>query len=248
MWVAVIADIHGNALALDAVLGDLEHGSYDRLVCLGDAIQGGPQPAVVVDRLRVLGCPTVLGNADAYLLTGVDTGDEPTSDARRRRLAETRDWSLARLADADRAFIAAFPMEITIELPDGLRLRCAHGTPRSFDEILLPDSPDEAFVAPLAPDGRTLHTGGHTHVQFVRHFPDRTFFFNPGSVGLTWQHGQPEGLLHADPWAEYAVLDIADSRVELAFRRVPFDVAAYRTIIAASGTPHAAALLAQYDA
>ena len=248
MRVAIIADIHGNALALDAVLSDLERGGYDHLVCLGDAIQGGPQPAVVVDRLRVLGCPVVMGNADAYLLSDEDTDDEPMGDARRRRLSETRDWSLARLADADRAFIAAFPMEIVIDLPDGLRLRCAHGTPRSFDEILLPDSPDAAFIAPLAPDGRTVYTGGHTHVQFVRHFPDRTFFFNPGSVGLAWRHGQPEGILHADPWAEYAVLDIAAGRVELAFRRVPFDVAAYRQIIAASGTPHAAALLAQYDA
>ena len=44
------------------------------------------------------------------------------------------------------------------------------------------------------------------------------------------------------------MLDVADGRVELSFRRVPFDVAAYRAIIAASGTPHAAALLAQYGA
>jgi predicted phosphodiesterase len=248
MRVAIIADIHGNALALDAVLADLEREGYDRLICLGDAIQGGPQPAEVIVRLRALACPVVLGNADAYLLTGADTGDEPADDARRRRLAETRDWSLARLSDPDRAFIAAFPMVSAIDLPGDLRLRCAHGTPRSFDEILLPTSPDEAFVAPLAPDGRTLHAGGHTHVQFVRHFPDRTFFLNPGSVGLAWRHGQPEGILHTDPWAEYAVLDIADGRVELAFRRVPFDVAAYRQIIAASGTPHATALLAQYDA
>ena len=248
MRVAIIADMHGNALALDAVLTDLGRGGYDQLVCLGDAIQGGPQPAEVVARLRALGCPTVLGNVDAYLLTSAETDAEPADDARRRRLAETRSWSLAHLSDADRVFIDAFPMEITLALSDDLRLRCAHGTPRSFDEILLPTSPDEAFVAPLAPDGRTLYAGGHTHVQFVRHFPDRTFFVNPGSVGLAWRHGQPEGILHADPWAEYAVLDLADGRVELAFRRVPFDVAAYREIIAASGTPHATALLAQYDA
>ncbi len=71
-------------------------------------------------------------------------------------------------------------------------------------------------------------------------------FCNPGSVGLAWRHGQPTGILHADPWAEYAVLDIADGRVDLSFRRVPFDVAAHRAIIAASGTPHAVTLLAQY--
>lgn len=246
MRIAIIADIHGNALALDAVLADLQRDGYDHLVCLGDAIQGGPQPAEVVARLRSLGCPTVLGNADAYLLTGEETGEEPMADARRRRLSATRDWSLARLSDADRAFIAAFPMTVDLDLPGELRLRCAHGTPRSFDEILLPTSPDDEFAASLVPDGRTLHVGGHTHVQFVRQFVDRTFFANPGSVGLAWRHGQPSGILYADPWAEYAILDIAEGRVELAFRRVPFDVAAYRAIIGASGTPYAADLAAQY--
>jgi len=53
--------------------------------------------------------------------------------------------------------------------------------------------------------------------------------------------------LYADPWAEYAILDIADGRVELSFRRVPFDAAAYRAIIHASGTPYAADLGAQYN-
>lgn len=246
MRVAIIADIHGNALALDAALADLERGGYDHLVCLGDAIQGGPQPEQVVARLRTLGCPTVLGNADAYLLTGAETEAKPLTDARRRRLSATRDWSLTRLSDADRAFIAAFPLTVELALPGDLRLRCAHGTPRSFDEILLPTTPDTEFAASLAPDGRTLHVGGHTHVQFVRQFPDRTFFANPGSVGLAWRHGQPPGILYADPWAEYAILDIADGRVELSFRRVPFDAAAYRAIIHASGTPYAADLAAQY--
>ena len=85
MRIAIIADIHGNALALDAALADIERGGYDHLVCLGDVIQGGPQPEQVVARLRSLGCPTVLGNADAYLLTGAETEAEPLADARRRR-------------------------------------------------------------------------------------------------------------------------------------------------------------------
>jgi len=70
MRVAVIADIHGNAVAFDAVLADLETQTVDRVVCLGDAIQGGPQPSEVAARLRELRCPVVYGNADAFLLTG----------------------------------------------------------------------------------------------------------------------------------------------------------------------------------
>ena len=250
MRIAVLSDIHGNALALDAVLNDLQQGSYDRMVCLGDAVQSGPQPAAVVARLRDLGCPVVMGNADDYLLTGADSGAEPADDARRRRFAETRAWSLAQLSDADREFIGTFAPTVALDLGGGRRLCCFHGSPSSYDDVLLPDAPAEDFVRLLAPDGRTLFTGGHTHVQFVRQFPDGTFFFNPGSVGFAWRHGQPSGqLLRADPWAEYATLD-SDSdngRIALTFHRVPFDLTAYRTIIRESGTPHTAYLLAQYE-
>ena len=63
--VAIISDIHGNCFAFDAVLADMQTRSIDQVVCLGDAIQGGPQPAEVVDRLRAIGCPVVMGNADS---------------------------------------------------------------------------------------------------------------------------------------------------------------------------------------
>lgn len=57
MRVAVFSDIHGNAVALDAVLADIAARGADALLCLGDAVQGGPQPVEVVARLRALGCP-----------------------------------------------------------------------------------------------------------------------------------------------------------------------------------------------
>src|SRR5438270_10646518 len=104
--------MHGNCVALDAVLADLEARPVDQIVCLGDAIQGGPQPAEVVARLRELGCPVVIGNADAFLLTGED-GNSPVSDAQRR----VQQWSRSQLSDADRAFIAAFHPTVEVALP-----------------------------------------------------------------------------------------------------------------------------------
>ena len=79
MRVAVLSDMHGNCLALDAVLDDLAGEGIDQFVCLGDAIQGGPQPAETVARLRELSLPVVIGNADDYLLNGA-TAEEPESD------------------------------------------------------------------------------------------------------------------------------------------------------------------------
>src|SRR5438477_1149883 len=111
MKIAVISDMHGNCLALDAVLTDLRRDPADQVVCLGDAIQGGPQPAETVARLRELGCPVVMGNADARLLTGVDTAEEAT-DVQRR----VREWSLSKLSAADLAFIESFLPTVEIAL------------------------------------------------------------------------------------------------------------------------------------
>src|SRR5512144_2372328 len=108
MRVAVISDIHANRNALDKALEDLERHPADQIVCLGDAIQGGPQPAEVVRRLRELGCPVVMGNADAWLLSGIDTGNEVTTEERKLVLDEVRNWSLMQLSAQDQAFIGGF--------------------------------------------------------------------------------------------------------------------------------------------
>ena len=243
MRVAVISDIHGNAIALDAVLADLRQHPTDQLVCLGDAIQGGPLPAEVVARLRELDCPVVLGNADAWLLTGVETGGEGTSAHQQT----VRAWSLARLADADRAFIGAFRPTIEVPLPAGRRLLCFHGSPASFDDIIFPETPHEEVARFLGPHLPAILTGGHTHLQQVRRLGGLSFFFNPGSVGLAYDPRQVDGGLQADPWAEYAVLTAQDDGlVALEFRRVPFDVAAWRRAVREGGMPDAEAIVARY--
>ena len=207
MKIAIISDIHGNAFALDTVIGDLKREPVDQIVCLGDAIQGGAQPAQTVARLRELGCPVVMGNADAWLLSGVETGAEAPSEARKRMLDSVRDWSLSQLSDEDKAFIAAFQPTVEIPLADGRNLLCFHGSPTSFDEIILPTTPEDEFQAIFAAHLPALVTGGHTHLQQIRPIGTTdNFFFNPGSVGFAYGHGQAEGTFHANSWAEYAVL------------------------------------------
>lgn len=103
MRLAVLSDIDGNAFALEAVLADLQHIAAEQAVCLGNAIQGGPQPAEVVAHLRALACPVVMGNADTWLLTGQSTGNESIYVGK-----ETiRQGSLALQSAADRQFIVA---------------------------------------------------------------------------------------------------------------------------------------------
>src|ERR671934_2422645 len=98
MRVALLSDMHGNAVGLDAVLAELAHEPVDEIVSLGDVAQGGAQPAEVVDRLRGLGCRSVFGNSDEFLLTlDVDvTGEELDKEARERVLRRG-EWSRERL-------------------------------------------------------------------------------------------------------------------------------------------------------
>lgn len=186
MRVAVISDIHGNAFALDAALADIQAQGVDQIMCLGDAIQGGAQPAETVQRLRELGCPVVMGNADAWLLTGVETGNEGTTPVQEA----VRQWSLAQLSPEDRASIAAFAPTVRLPLTEHGTLLCFHGSPTSFDEIILPDTPYETIQQHFQGHNALWFTGGHTHLQWVRRV-GTGFYFNPGSIGVAYSRKMP---------------------------------------------------------
>ena len=235
MRIAIISDIHGNCFALDVALADIRGAAVDQVLCLGDAIQGGAQPSATVARLRELGCPIVMGNADAWLLTGEETDAEHPATEQMRAI---REWSLAQLSSADRAFIAGFQATVTLALGDGHELLCFHGSPRSFDDIILPDTPEEQVQGFLGGFGAAALAGGHTHLQQIRRLGG-AIFLNPGSVGYAYRHQQPEHGFRADPWAEYAILSLDDIRLGLEFRRVPYDADALIEVILRSGRPYA---------
>lgn len=246
MRVAVFSDIHGNAVGLDAAVTDMRKQRIDQMVCLGDAIQGGPQPAEVVSRLRDLGCPVVMGNADKWLLTGINTGAEAFTPEREVKMEQVRQWSLSKLSEADCAFIDAFAPTVTIPLEGGHNLLCFHGSPRSFDEVFVPARQDvgHVFAQPLFEF--LLRGKGHTHVQYIRRLAD-TFFFNPGSVGLAYSHEQSGDQFHADSWAQYAILTSEGDTLGLEFRRVPYDPHAIIEVYRQSGRPYSEESIVEYQ-
>lgn len=245
MKIAIISDIHGNCVALDGVLKDIKGMDVNQIVCLGDAVQGGPQPVEVVARLRELGCPVVMGNADDWLLTGFDSGAENIPEERRVRMDKVRDWQLTKLTENDLTFIRTFKPTVQIKLDDERTLLCYHGSPKSFDHVILPQTPDEEVRGYLEPKEQMIYTGGHTHMQFIRHF-GRTFHFNPGSVGVAYRHDQPDDHFCLDPWAEYALLSSHAGNLSLEFRRIPFNVQLLISVYESSGKPFAESSIAEY--
>src|SRR5438270_10056150 len=125
MRLGIISDMHGNAVALEAALKDLEQQRPAAILCMGDAIQGGPQPAEIVSILREGNIPTVMGNSDDWLLTGHEIVSESLTPERREKLEQGRLWSLAQLNESDKDFIRGFSPTIEIELGNR-KLLCFH--------------------------------------------------------------------------------------------------------------------------
>jgi putative phosphoesterase len=166
---ALVSDIHGDDHAFAAVVAELERLGVERAVCLGDAVQGGDEPRQVLDRLAALGWPVVLGNADDFLLEIPTDSPEEITEAQ----LEKRTWTLEQLEPHHLEQIRSF--KPTIELG---RLLAFHGSPRSYDDVLLPDSQDDAAWRVA---GFDVLAGGHTHIQWSR-VVGGALYVNPGAV------------------------------------------------------------------
>jgi putative phosphoesterase len=232
MRVAVLSDLHGNPFALDAVLADAELESVDQLVCLGD-VAIGPFPIQTVRRLRELGCPVVMGNWDAWFLEGVPKlGGEVGP-----RLSAQGEWCVGRLSGEDLDFLRGLPRALGLCL-HGSQLALFHASPRSLEELLLPDVPRAQLDDALAGVDADLILGGHTHLQMLRRRPS-SLFANPGSVGLPFSDGPSGASLLVSRWAEYLIATTGGEHHTVEFRRVYYDVDEMLAAARATGMPHA---------
>ena len=245
MQIAIISDIHGNCFALDLVLADIRRQGIENIVCLGDAIQGGAQPAETVARLREIGCPVVMGNADAWLLDGPESTPNESSTAQQ---IAVRDWGLTQLSQDDLHFMRQFQPTIRIELTAAQTLLCFHGSPHSFNDIILPETSEETLSGFLNGFDVTLLAGGHTHTQQIRRLDSSSWYLNPGSVGFAFDWRLSPEQFRADPWAEYAIVTSEQESSSIHFCRLPFEVSELARVIRASGKPYAEESLAMYQA
>ena len=232
MRVGFLSDIHGNLLALDAVLADLERQLVDRVVCLGD-ICFGPNVGGCMERVRDLGCPVVLGNWDCWSIDGFPPADDPVGIM----LYEIGAYWANELRDEDRAFVRTFVPTLDVPLDNGMRMLCFHGSPHSFSDWIFATTPDEQLEQMFEGLEAPVLVGGHTHLQMLRRFGP-SIIVNPGSVGQPFSRWWPRPIRVAH-WAEYGVIETDGDVMRVDLRRVPFDVDALLREFAASDMPHA---------
>jgi putative phosphoesterase len=207
---AVLADIHGNLPALDAVLRDVDAAGVDAVVLDGD-IADGPMPGPTLDRLAELGDRViwVRGNSDRDLAAAFDGTFQPSGLATNAP-AEYYAWCAARISQAHRDLLAELPLTVSLDI-DGLgAVAFCHGTARDDNEFILVDSPVSHYQAAFAEVGEQTVVVGHTHMPFDR-LADGRRVINPGSVGLGYGH----------PGASWALLG-----PDVVLRRTLYDSAA----------------------
>lgn len=239
MRLALLSDQHANDVAFRAALEEVERLGVEEIVCLGDVAQGGAEPAQTLDRLAALGCETVLGNADALLLEVPTDSPEPITE----HLLEVREWTLSQLNTAHLEQIRSFAPVVRRDA-EGVSLLFFHGSPRSYDDVLLPELAGEA-LGPFLGHGAALLAGGHTHLQSARRIGD-ALYVNPGSVGISFDRHAPEPP-SLRPVAEWALVTVANGTVSVEFRQVPYAVEHVRAAAVRSGRPHADEWAAQWS-
>lgn len=210
MRVAVIADIHSNLHALEAVLEDIGEAV---IYCNGDLVGYNPYPNEVLELVRKKGIFCTLGNHDYAVITGNTAWFNPYA-------ARALEWTMKHIKKENLAFLASLPLSY-----EG-SFYMAHGSPRSpLDEYVTEDYPEEVVKGFFSHVGRDVITLAHTHVPYVRRL-DEKLLLNPGSIG------QPRDF---DPRASYALLDPGKKQVEI--RRIKYDVEAAVEAVIEAGLP-----------
>ena len=202
MRILLVADIHANWPALDAV-----RESFDVALCLGDIVEYGVVPGPCVDWVREHCLHTVRGNHDHGAAHDVPSLPNGTKGFK-YLTAATRQLGRQRMNEEQRRFLAKLPLTRFVTL-DGIRMMLVHATPRDpLDEFAPGDA--EVWAKRLEGIDVDVVCVGHTHRQFALEI-NNTIVINPGSVGL-----QREG----DPRAAYAIID--GTKIEL--RRIDYPI------------------------
>jgi predicted phosphodiesterase len=202
----IVADIHGNDVALRAVLNDAAPFAVDRWWALGDLVLFGPRPAEVLDLLQALpGIEMLRGNTDRYVLTGEQPAPHATlQDAARSidlveryaAMAAGIAWTRGVLDQAGLiGVLESLPPQLRVRLPDGTAVLGVHASPLADDGPgIRPDIPDERLAELLAGSAADVVIGGHTHVAADRRVAGLRAL-NPGSTGLPRTRGRAGWLL-----------------------------------------------------
>jgi predicted phosphodiesterase len=223
MRIAVVSDIHGNRTALEAVLADLRQTSPDLIIHGGDLADAGASPADIVDCIRGLGWPGVIGNTDEMLAmpeTLKKFADQ--SPQLQPLLATIQEMAMATreaLGEERTAWLRGLPHAQT-HPPMAL----VHASPESPWRAPMPEKSDSELESVYGPLGQPIAIYAHIHRSYIRRVGGMTVA-NTGSVSLSYD---------GDRRAAYLLLEESGPSI----RRVEYDVDRELRALSVCGLPH----------
>lgn len=233
---AIISDIHGNSLALNAVLNDIRSRRIDTIINLGDFFFGALEPEATAAILRKHPMTCITGNTDIDILNNADKEGMPRVQAD--------------LSEQSKGWLRTLPKTTTV---DGEFFVC-HGTPESDNEYLLEKVTehgvfvynDEELIAKTANINERIILCGHSHVNRVIYLSNNKIIVNPGSVGLPAYLGNGQyrfAMESMTPHAKYAIITIDGENVTIDQINCPYDWNAASEAARKNGNENAARFL-----
>jgi len=209
MKIAILSDIHGNSVALAAVLAEVTDAGIDQLFVLGDFVGYYYSPDKVLAQLSKFTTAMVRGNHETMM--EVSQHDEEAKAKVRAKYGSGVSQALEKLSAEQVRALLALPETATVII-DGVTFLLCHGSPWDNNEYIYPDASEEVLRR-CAAEKADFVLLGHTHRPFL-YTHDGTVVLNPGSVG------QPRDIGNLASWA---VIDTANRSVVQ--RRTSFDTA-----------------------
>lgn len=208
MKVAILADIHANIHALEAVLADCIHEAVEHFIVAGDLVGYYYWPQPVVQRLMHNPRFTCIRGNHEDILAETLISDS-AAERYRQKYGSCYDVCRQTLCEDEMQWLLNLPEKVELTL-GGVHFSVHHSSPAGTDEYIYPDATAEVLAR--CHDSRDFTILGHTHYPFIHHL-EGSILLNPGSVG------QPRDL---GGQACYVLIDLTNRA--LRFKRIPFDI------------------------
>ena len=212
MRVALVADIHGNLPALEAVMAHAREKGTEAIWNAGDSVVYGPFPDEVVQYLRSAYALSALGDDDRRVLRFRKRQDKWRKSTPLEEYLSIQ-WTYEQLTKQSRRYLRFLSREVRLKV-QGRRVYLTHGCTGSLERCLSSETGEKELRQIAGESQAELIVTGHLHKPFA-HVADDVWFVNPGSAGL------PDD---GDPRVSYAIMEFDADSVRVQHYRVEYDV------------------------
>lgn len=217
--IAIFSDVHGNLPALEVVLDDIKNRGISQRFCLGDLVDFAPWGNEVIDEIRNLNIPCIMGNHDeriAYDIPVISLSKHSQEETAARFLAI--DHSKKYITENNKKYLAELPFHLKLNYKVGNKhwnIQLVHSGLESNDTYLYESENDEVFSQMLQDSQSDVVVMGHTHLSFLKQIEGQKWAINCGSVGRSKEDNR---------LASYLILTLKENEIVPEIIQIPYDL------------------------